>query len=372
MVKYAIRTLAGVLVFEAPLATLPRKFGRFALMSLAWAAAGPPGLTYADEGKTGFVIEEWNVPNSCGEQGHFEALVREAVGDWPGQTPPVRVAIEVTPARRRLSLVMTTEGVSGSGTRTLKARTCEELLATAAVVLSLALDSEALYDNERETQVVTVPKPSPAETATSPKQIGDDETPSMRQRDQEALLTETGNSETLDTGLRLVALSDVGTLPRPALGLGVVASAHSGPYQVSFRLTRWAEQVQFVGDEDNRGGSFDLLSGSLHVCREFSHGRFPVGLCVLGSVARMSATGIADQPNSAVNALASAGVAVFHDLPMGPTRIRLHAETLGQFVRPRYTVKVHEDPTDVDRMEIQVHQPSEVTVRLGASWGLSF
>jgi len=175
--------------------------------------------------------------------------------------------------------------------------------------------------------------------------------------------------EALDTSLHLVALSEVGTLPRTAFGVGVLASAFSKPYRVSFRLTKWADQVQYVGTRGDRGGIFELLSGSLQVCRELPHNRkLPWGVCLQGTLARMSAAGIIEQPAEAVNVLGSIGAGVFVNLPF---QILLHAESSGHVVRPRYSLDINEDPSD-DLMEIQVHQPSFLAVRLGLSWGMSF
>ncbi|MCP4446347.1 MAG: hypothetical protein GY811_13530, partial [Myxococcales bacterium] len=116
----------------------------------------------------------------------------------------------------------------------------------------------------------------------------DSEDPVLHKRREARSITKAGKTEALDTGLRLATISEIGTLPRTALGLGAMASAHSGVYSVSFRLTRWAEQVQFVGGGDERGGSFEMISGSLHVCREFPHAPLALGLCTIGTVARMS------------------------------------------------------------------------------------
>ncbi|MCP4443960.1 MAG: hypothetical protein GY811_01260, partial [Myxococcales bacterium] len=126
-------------------------------------------------------------------------------------------------------------------------------------------------------------------------------------------------------------------------------------------------QVQFVGGGDERGGSFEMISGSLHVCREFPHAPLALGLCTIGTVARMSASGFAYTPKSAVNVLSSAGIGAFRDLPIGATRIRLHAEGAGQFVTPRYFILNSDRET-----ETEVHQPARATIRLAASWGMSF
>ena len=358
-----------MLVFPPPLASLSSKFGRIAPALAAWVAIAVPNVASAQEARSGFSLETWQVPEFCGEREHFEARVSEAVGDWPEHLPAVHVQVRVTRNHREFVLVLQTQGASGEGRRELRAGTCEELLATGAVVLSLALDSEALMSNELTHEVVSASRKVKAEQVppvSKPRGVLDDETPILHARDEESSTPISRASESLDTTLRLSAVTEVGTLPRAALGLGIVASAHSGPYRVAFRLIRWAEQVQFVGTNDRRGGSFDLLSGSLHLCRESRHGSAFVGLCAIGSVARISATGIAYTPQSAVNVLVSPGIGAFHDIPMGPTHIRVHGEAAVHISRPRYLLN-----EDMDT-QLQVHQPSIVAVRLGMSWGLSF
>ncbi len=353
----------------SPLARQLRRFGRIALVLIAWFAASPP-VSAQGEQSSGFVIDEWQVPPSCGEQAHFERLVREAIGEWPKDLPEVRVGINIESGKRGSRLVLSTSAPSGEGRRELSGRSCEELLETAAVVLSLALDSEALYDNELEHEVQTSEERAPVPQTVSAGQVGDDETPELRSRNEDTPSpTQRSLDEALDTSVHLVALSEVGTLPRTAFGVGLLASAFSKPYRVSFRLTRWADQVQYVGTMGDRGGIFALLSGSLQLCRELPHNReLPWGVCLQGTLARMSASGIAELPSEAVNVLGSIGAGVFVQLP---SQILLHVESSGQVVRPRYSLKIRDDPDD-DRMEIQVHQPSLVAVRLGLSWGMSF
>ena len=320
-----------------------RVLGRLALVVMACFIASVPALARADA--DGFTIEEWKVFPECGDQAHFASLVREAIGESPPNLPEIRVSVEISQTEIGSTLVLSTKAPSGEGRREITGISCEE-----------TSDTRTL-----------------APMAVTTGQMGDGETPGMRRRAAVRAASKKSVSESLDTSLHLVAMTDVGTLPRTAFGLGVLASAYSGPYRVSFRLTKWADQVQYVPSRDDRGGSFELLSGGLHVCRELAHYRnVPWGVCVQGTMARMSATGIVeDDPMSkdAVNVLASAGAGFFVNLPF---QLRLYAEANGQIVRPRYTVKIHVDPVDSDLVETQVHQPQYVAFRLGIGWGLSF
>ena len=172
----------------------------------------------------------------------------------------------------------------------------------------------------------------------------------------------------------LAAIGDIGTLPRPGLGIAVVAGARSKKNRVAFRLTRWAEQRRYVRTmPSGRGGLFDYLSGSLDVCRQLWRSGVPGGLCVVGGLARLDALGIVDTPKTQAHIMATAGGALYLERRIaGVFHVRLQAELVGQLLRPRYTALVTDPDNDRLLVERLVHHPAPLAGRLGASWGLSF
>lgn len=316
----------------------------------------------------GFAIDEWLVPPSCGEQGAFVRLVASAVGTWPEGLTVIRVKVRVSGDSSELALVLLTDAASGQGRRTLRGGSCEELLETAAVVLSLALDSEVLYDNERTHEVL---RSSVSEPPSSHRQLDDGESPGLRTREIRAIArTRKRLEESLDTGVRGIIVGEVGTLPRPSLGVGIVVSAHSGPYRVAFQLTKWAEQVQFLEGSNTSGGRFDLITGSLQLCRDLAQGGgVRTGLCAQAHAGRMNAEGIAIAPRSATEVLYGAGVGAFLALPL---QVRLQAEANAHRSSPRFNLTIDDVMGEDDTREDQFHQPSSIVIRLGLSWGLSF
>ena len=263
-------------------------------------------------------------------------------------------------------------GALGTGRTETQCPHLRRTLATGAVVLSLALDSEALFKNERESVVVASGELSASPGTSASAQHGDTETPTLHRREERAAPIQTSDDEPLDTSLRIVTMTESGTLPRTALGVGLMAGAHSGPYRVSVRLMQWAEQVQFVGTTGDRGGSFDLLSGSLHLCRKWPGRRDrPHGCGVLGTVGRLSATGIAETRTRPVNLLASVGGSALLRSAAGPERS--HAEVSAP-TDPARTIRSRSSESS-RRQSHGDSGPSARGVgrrRLGASWGLSF
>ncbi len=355
---------------------------------MLWTALYLAGATLPRanaEGRTtpGFAIELWDVPANCGSQARFTQAVANAVGAWPQGLPVVRVTVRVSREKRHFVLAMQTQANSGDGLRRLTGQSCEELLETASVVLSLALDAEALYVNERESAVVLSAQEEPAidtratEARLPPRQSLDDEDPEFRSRRDvgpEAIGNRT-SSELLDASLQVQLATDIGTLPRPAAGLAIVLAAHSGPYRLGVQVTKWAEQLVTLSDEALRGGRFDLLTGSLQLCRDFIVGYRPtprlpttLGACLQAHVGRMSAEGQIYEPKKSARLLGGGGAGVYARVGLG---LRLHFDANAHRNRPRYQVTETDEMTG-ERYPRDLHQPANVAIRLGLSWGLSF
>jgi len=155
--------------------------------------------------------------------------------------------------------------------------------------------------------------------------------------------------------------------------VGIVFSARAQDYRVSFRLARWAEQVQLFKNElGTFGARFERLSASLLVCRRFLGKRTSLGACAIATVARLSATGQIDEPKAAVNTLGSSGAGVFYEIPLGRSALRLGTELAAQWVRPHYRLTFRQDPRQLDALPFELHRPSRWTASVLASFGVSF
>jgi hypothetical protein len=283
----------------------------------------------------------------------------------------MQVSIRLTRRRGSFALELATEDASGSGTRQLKAPNCEELVRTAAIIVSLAMQPDLLYQNESEGEVEVV--------SYVKAQAGDDEDPSKANpsitRRRRASYHQSSSSKRLRVAISLAAVSDLGTLPRAALGLGLVASASAERMRLSFRLTQWAEQRQYVTSlKDSRGGNFDYLSASLDLCAALWTGRISGGLCGILGLGRLNGESIiSDVPTGQTHIMANAGPGVFVSLPTGSrSALRLQSELVVQFIRPNYSVEVLDEEDDTIVITRHIHQPAPLSAHIAASWGMTF
>jgi hypothetical protein len=344
-------------------------------LALACACACLVGLPSADAQQADeprYTISQWQGPAACPDQNHFRALLDEALGPATG-TPaqgPLELSIRIKKRRGQFHLTLSTKDETSSGSRELQAARCDELLATAAVIVSLALQPDLLYENESDHEVITVPFVQGQASDDEEPLIGATEGETARKR----LLRGSG-SRGLNVALSLAALAEVGTLPRPALGLALIASARSKDYRLAFRLTQWAEQREYVTSlRPDRGGHFDYLSASLDLCRDFWSGRVKTGACAIGGLGRLNGQSIViDLPIEQAHIMATAGSGLFVELHTGfQSTLRVQGELVAQLLLPVYTAEVVDPNDDTMLIKTHIHQPSVISARLAASWGLTF
>lgn len=283
----------------------------------------------------------------------------------------MRVSIQIKKRKGSFEMQLATEDASGSGQRQLQAPSCKELLSTAAVIVSLAMQPDLLFQNESEHKVVT--------SAFVQGQAGDDETPgkalSLDERASLLWKDDYDSGSGLNIAVGLAALADIGTLPRTAIGIGLVASARSKRYRLSFRLTQWAEQRTYLESfKKDRGGNFDYLSASIHLCRDFTRGRIAAGLCGIIGLGRLNGESIViDLPISQTHIMASAGPGSFLRFATGKnSALRIQGELVAQFLRPNYNAMVIDADNDEVVINMHIHKVSALSARLAASWGLTF
>ncbi len=320
-----------------------------------------------------YLVTKWQGHRKCPDQTYFEQQLDEALGPKRESSSDKRmeVAIEIKKRRGSFHIVLSTKDASGSGRRKLHAPSCRELLATAAIIVSLSMQPELLYQNESENIVIT--------SAFVQGQAPDDEKPGSLapSKTRKSLLGRDDGSPGI--GLRiaigLVAVADFGTLPRTAIGAGFVASAQSRLFRLAFRLTQWAEQRRYVQSfEEGRGGNFDYLSATLDLCRDLWPAKISVGLCGLLGLGRLNGESILiDLPISQTHIMATAGGGAFLQVATGSkSQLRLQGELVAQFVRPNYTVKVLDENNEEVEVVRQIHKVAPASARLALSWGLNF
>jgi hypothetical protein len=330
-------------------------------------SAGEPGTD------SRYTITGYQGQRQCPDQAFFEQQLNEALGPpaAAASEKKMEISISITKRKGTFRLDLSTQDPTGSGRRQLRAPSCSDLLATAAIIVSLAMQPDLLYQNESENEVVTA--------SYLQGQASDDESPltlSPTQSARRSLQRGAGNAgRDFDIAIGIVALTDFGTLPRPAIGAGFVASAQSRLFRLAFRLTQWAEQRRYVQSfEEGRGGNFDYLSASLDLCRELWSARLSVGLCGLLGLGRLNGESILiDLPISQTHITADAGGGAFLQVATGNSSLlRLQAEAVAQFIRPNYKVEVLAENDEEVVVVRHIHKVSSVSGRVAVSWGLTF
>ncbi len=361
-------------------ATPTAQFSRLSLLvvMLLWTATENRAL--AQPGPA-FKILQWNAPLACGSLESFALTVRESLGSpekGSAYHQTLSVSIHIEKERNVFQLLLTTENSDGKGERNLEAENCGALLASAALVLSLSLAPELLFNNESNREVLVTRTTTPHSVSPTHRQEDDSETPEIES------LTETGiairnstksgaltNYRRFPVSLHLAVVTDFGTLPRPGFGIAIEASQTVRRFRIAVRLTRWGQQDEFLDISDRSlGGRFDFLETSLLLCHRYWQ---QVGICSSTSVGRLSANAIdIEEPIGQVHPMASVGGgAYWMSRSFGRWKLRLQGEILVQLIKPRYSVGVL-DPTDNSLTETQLHVPSAMAARFSGSVGVSF
>jgi hypothetical protein len=211
----------------------------------------------------------WDAPASCPGARALDQRLRTSLGSDPaelGRLGLVQASVEQELRGYRLTLAVHDAGRVSE--RVFEAAVCADLVEAAAVAITLALQAP----------VVSAPLPA-AESAAphepAPPAARDEAPPAEPSRAPGALRGSLGAAGVLD----------VGSLPAPALGVGVAAQValgawSLGPYGVLLasqrESVRASEQVEFGLWLAGLRGCYAPLAGALELagCAAFEAGRF--------------------------------------------------------------------------------------------------
>lgn len=264
-------------------------FRDLTLVASTWLVFGVPLAEAAsnDEPKAGappgFV---WVAPEGCPTEEEANARVRERL---PPSTPPVANA-RVDKNGEHYRLVLEIPSV---GERVLEAATCDELVASMAVVLAMSLAP-------MPEPAVEQPRPG-AVRAASESSVPHEATPDARPSPSPSHF-----------GVRGQAVVDVGTLPTAAMGGGIalgfdpIANVH-----VEATTNLYAAQDGTLADDPSRGATFHLVTagarGGWILLRKPE-----LGPCLGADVAVLSAQGFgSDVAKKATSVTWSPDVSIF-------------------------------------------------------------
>jgi hypothetical protein len=288
---------------------------------------------------------DWNAAPGCPDRATAEAAIREILGPRTmtgGPSDLVQVEISRL-AEGRWEARVLTRGTSGSGERRFEGPTCNLVADAAVLVAAMMFDPLAIAERIKsmtEASQRAAPSPMPPPTRDRPRMLAG-----------------------------LLAAADVGSLPGPSGGLGVVLGVQYGRWHFEGDATAWLPRLALAPPAQDRGGEIDLYSGGLRACwdgAQSASGELRLGACLAGEAGvttGQGTTGIAQpQQTSGLWAAAFAGV----------TARQVSASGLAPWLsldigtpvrRPMYVI-------DSGSSRVFVFQASEIVGRaaLGVAW----
>lgn len=292
-----------------------------------------------------------------------DLTVRGAVGEHEGYT--------------ELRLQTVDGGVPGE--RTLRGANCEEVVSAGALVVALAVDSNAVAARQRAGGVAsfassenstTGPAPSPPSSAAP--RAADAPLPPVapvagpaRQERLDPPRTTTGD---------VVALGvvDVGTMPGLAPGTGIRAGFGSGRFALGVDVAYFFERFAKARSEpegSGKGANVSLLRGALRGCHVTPLGRFELGPCAGVEAGALLAQGAEFRQTSAQVEpwLALLGLGEIRYVGAAPLSLRAALGFAAPLGRPHIRYRRKSD----GNLE-EIHRPTFIAGRAEIGVGLVF
>ncbi|HWZ89873.1 MAG TPA: hypothetical protein VNW92_13520, partial [Polyangiaceae bacterium] len=254
----------------------------------------------------------WTAPPACPDAAAVEGYVEEDVGA-PAYGPTAvhaRGTVSDAPEGRysvELELALDAAGARSSR-RTLVDNSCEAVSQAAALLVALAIRAQAAPD---------AAPPAPAEAPT-----------------KEA----TNWHERPFFGVAVV--TDLGSLPRPTVGLGVAGGATWAIVRLEPTVAYFAPQSGSVAARADLGARFRLAVAGARVCTPFPRSRFWIAPCAGGGVDLIWASGFgARTTRIASTAQAIATAALLGGWDISPIiSMRLEVGAALPLARPEFMV----------------------------------
>jgi len=262
-----------------------------AAASMALCARAPSAQ--ADDALRGIELE-WRAPSGCPD----EAWARTALTGYLGRRKldsfkpiAVRVELSSTPSGRYRAALALDDGAGGD--RRFEGATCARVADAAVLIVALMLDPVEVV-----AQIGTPPavprREAPTSSTKAPHRAADD------------------SDSAFDLGIE--AAGDVGSLPEPTVGAGLVAGFRTGRVLVEADAVAWVPRRAYGGPTPGGGGEIGLYTAGLRGClaafRSIESG-ISLEPCVRfeGGVATGRGFGI-DEPTSSKNPWAAAFLGV--------------------------------------------------------------
>ena len=262
--------------------------GTASMALCAWAPSAQ-----ADDALRGVELE-WRAPSDCPD----ETWARTALTGYLGHRKPdsfkpiaVRVELSNTPSGRYRAALALDDGAGGD--RRFEGATCARVADAAVLIVALMLDPVEVVA-QIETPPAVPRREAPTSSTKAPHRAAAD------------------SASAFDLGIE--AAGDVGSLPEPSVGAGVVAGFRTGRVLVEADAVAWVPRRAYGGPTPGGGGEIGLYTAGLRGCwaafRSIESG-ISLEPCVRfeGGVATGQGFGIAE-PTSSKNPWAAAFLGV--------------------------------------------------------------
>lgn len=305
----------------------------------------------------------WSGPADCAQSEQLVFQVEQALGAPLSDIGKVHLQVHIartTPTARALLRIEDEAAEPSLSQRSLVAPDCDKLVDTLAVAITLALEATAPPGEPPPTREPLAAPPPPSGPASGAAGPPADVVPS-----------EAGSSALPGPAPRVVArvLGDVGSLPSPALGLGLGAQLGWSRLRLELLGTLWSEQHTDLDSSATPGAGADvaLITGRLSACSlplGADPERLVLALCLGWEMGRLSGVGTGISAPRQANALWLAPGA---DLEL---TWRL-ARTLGLGAQIGAAVPLGRGEFYLERLGT-VHRAASVVARAGLSLDVAF
>ncbi len=253
----------------------------------------------------------WSAPAECPSEAEVEAYVARDLGATAEGRTVVRargtVATE-SDGRYRVALELDTGGASSSR-RELAGVSCEAVSQAAALVVALTIRAEA----EPEAKPAPEPPREPAPRATTNRHAR--------------------------PFLAAAVTNDVGSLPKPAVGLAISGGVSLGWLRLEPGLAYYLPESVSIA-ETGEGAHFTLGSASLRACVPFQSGALWLAPCLGGGIDLLHASGFGtDEPRAATTFDGFGAAALLGGWDISPIiSARLDVQAVLPLARPVFVV----------------------------------
>jgi hypothetical protein len=229
----------------------------------------------------------WSAPPECPTGAGVLARVRELTGAAADGAPLVRAEGEIKKVGNAFELRLLTEQEGQRGERLVRSAQCDDLRGVAAVALTLLLTSGAQPDTGSSSGAdgTGAPEPTPGPPQPPPAAA---ENPVPEPPHAPDVVASPASWRVLLTAPQLAL--QLGPLPRPSpalsLGLGL-----EGAWWSLRLLGQWGTEQSIAAPVAGYGAEAQRATAGLWACTELHAGRFSLAPCLLGSVARLRASG---------------------------------------------------------------------------------